>query len=68
MAKLNHIFFHAVQIEERLRTTLEIGGPIDRIVSEAQLKTLDFFKYHPIRNQEEANELLRLMDLVFGLK
>ena len=68
MAKINHILFNVVVLVERLRTTLEIGGPIDRIVSEAQLKTLDFFKYHPIRNQEEANELLRLMDLVFGLK
>ncbi len=65
---MNHILFKVAEIEERLRTTLEIGGPIDRIVSEAQLKTLDFFKYHPIRNQEEANELLRAMDLVFGLK
>ncbi|MBS3203245.1 hypothetical protein J0J80_07330 [Turicibacter bilis] len=65
---MNHILFKVAEIEERLRMTLEMGGPIDRIVSEAQLKTLDFFKYHPIRNQEEANELLRVMDLVFGLK
>lgn len=65
---MHHILFKVVELEERLRATLEGGGPIDRIVSESQLKTLDFFKYHPIRNQEEANELLQAMDLVFGLK
>ena len=46
---MNQILFKVVELEERLRATLENGGPIDRIVSEAQLKTLDFFKYHPIR-------------------
>ena len=40
---MNHILFKVVEIEERLRTTLEIGGPIDRIVSEAQLKNVRLF-------------------------
>lgn len=65
---MNHILFKVAELEERLRITLETGGPIDRLVTEAQLKTLDFFKYHPIRSQEEANELLQAMDLVFGIK
>ncbi len=65
---MNHILFKVAELEERLRITLETGGPIDRLVTEAQLKTLDFFKYHPIRSQEEANELIQAMDLVFGIK
>ena len=65
---MNQILFKVVELEERLRATLENGGPIDRIVSEAQRKTLDFFKYHPIRSHEEAHELLTAMDLVFGIK
>ncbi|MDO4925094.1 MAG: hypothetical protein Q3980_05470 [Turicibacter sp.] len=65
---MNHVLFKVVELEERFRATLETGGPIDRIVSEAQLKTLDFFKYHPIRSQEEANELLMAMNLVFGIE
>lgn len=65
---MNHVLFKIVELEERLRATLENGGPIDRIVSEAQLKTLDFFKYHPIRSHKEAQELLTAMNLVFGMK
>ena len=36
---MNHVLFKVVELEERFRATLETGGPIDRIVSEAQLKT-----------------------------
>ena len=65
--KMNHILFKVAQLEETLVNKLEVGGTIDKIVAQAQLKTLEFFKYHPIRSHEEANELLERMNLVFGL-
>ncbi len=64
---MNHILFKVAELEEIFQRNLENGGPIDRLVSEAQLKTLNIFKYHPIRSQEEANQLMHKMNIVFGL-
>lgn len=64
---MNHILFKVAELEEIFQRNLENGGPIDRLVSEAQLKTLNIFKYHPIRSQEEANQLMHKMNIVFGM-
>lgn len=64
---MNHILFKIAELEEIFQRNLENGGPIDRLVSETQLKTLNIFKYHPIRSQEEANQLMHKMNILFGL-
>ena len=48
--KMNHMLFKVAQLEETLINKLEVGGTIDKIVAKAQLKTLEFFKNHPIRS------------------
>jgi hypothetical protein len=64
---MNHILFRIAELEEKFQRNLEACGPIDRLVNEAQLKTLNIFKYHPISSQEEANQLMHKMNIVFGL-
>lgn len=64
---MNHILFRMVELEGKIQNAIETGGKIDRIVGQTQLITLDVFKQTPVRNYEESVEILREIDLVFGL-
>ena len=64
---MNHILFRIVELEEKIQSTIETGNKIDRIVGQTQLITLEVFKQRPVKSYEESVEILREMDLVFGL-
>lgn len=64
---MNHILFRIAELEEKFRKVVERGSQTDRIVGETQLKTLELFKYRPIRSYDESIQILKEMDLVFGV-
>ncbi len=41
---MNHILFRIAELEEKFQRNLEACGPIDRLVNEAQLKTLNIIQ------------------------
>ncbi len=64
---MNHILFRIAELEEKFRKVVEKGSQTDRIVGQTQLRTLELFKYRPIRSYEESIQVLKEIDLVFGV-
>ena len=64
---MNNILFKMIEIEDMLLKRMENGSYTDQLVCQIQLNTLELFKHYPIRSYEESQDVLRQMDLVFGI-
>lgn len=63
---MNQVLHQLLSLEVTLKNNIATGGPIDRLVSEAQLKTVEIFK-NKLSMSYNEQELLAQIRLVFGL-
>jgi len=63
--KLNNLLFKTAQIEEKLETLINSDNELERLIGHSQLRTLNVFKFYPIRSYEESRIVLEKLNKVF---
>jgi len=62
---MNNLLFRLAELEEQFEKKLVSDQELERSIGACQLKTLQLFKYYPIRSHEESQDILNKLNQIF---